>query len=128
MWRHVFGDDRAPLTPFREHVGAIVARRRRLPRQGRPEDADATATAVAASSLFRIEDVCRYRWSIELDGEQVRRLFDTFSDWTPDEVEEAGHTVDRLGGRVTEHYSSWLVLAAPVPDALPAAHGPAGRR
>lgn len=126
--RHVFGDDQASLTPFRERVQAIVDRRRRPPRQGRAEDADATAAAVATSSLFRIEDVCRYRWSIEVDGEQVRRLFDTFSDWTADEVEDAGRAVDRLGGRVTEHYSSWLVLAAPVAGALPGPHGPAGSR
>ena len=65
---------------------------------------------LAAGGWFEPVRSERWRWSIELGSEQIRRLFLTFSDWTAAEAEAAGAAVDELGGRVTEHYQSALHL------------------
>ncbi len=115
VWRHVFGDPTAEPTAFRDRIAQVVARRGRPRRAGSAEDAGATAARLTASGLFAVEDVGEYRWSVELDAEQVHRLFSTFSDWTRDEVDEVAAAVVDLGGRVVEHYLSWLIVCAPVP-------------
>ncbi|MFB7886570.1 class I SAM-dependent methyltransferase [Cellulosimicrobium cellulans] len=120
VWRHVFGDPTAEPTAFRDRVAQIVARRGLPPRAGDPEDLGATTTLLTASGLFSVEDVGEYRWSVTLDAEQVHRLFSTFSDWTRGEVDEVAAAVTELGGRVVEHYTSWLIVSAPVPGAGPA--------
>lgn len=114
VWRNVFGDPDAPVTPFRQAVGMIVARRSAV-RPGSAEDAARTAEAIARDGLFSIEEVSAFRWSIELDADRVRDLFSTFSDWSADEVDEAAAAARALGGSVVEHYSSWLIEAAPAP-------------
>ncbi|AYG02251.1 class I SAM-dependent methyltransferase [Gryllotalpicola protaetiae] len=111
VWRNVFGDAEAEVTPFRREVARIVARRR-APQREQTESVTATADAIAASGLFAIESTRRYRWSIELTAAQVHGLFSTFSDWSPAEVDEVAGAVTDLGGQVTEHYSSWLLVAA----------------
>lgn len=121
VWRNVFGD-RAVRTPFRARVEEVVARRTRPARPGPDaEDAAATVAALTRSGLFRADPVRTFRWSVDLDEDQVRRLFTTFSDWTPDEVEAVARAVRDLGGVVTEHYLSWLVALHPV------RHGGIGR-
>ena|GEM_PF-2930831 len=45
------------------------------------------------------------------DAAAVGRLFGTFSDWSERSVAAATD----LGGSVTEHYSSWLLVLAPSP-------------
>ena len=50
----------------------------------------------------------------QLDAQAVGRLFRTFSDWSQAEVEHAVAAVTDLGGTVTEHYSSWLLVLAPI--------------
>jgi len=120
VWRHVFGDPAARPTAFRDRVAQVVARRNTPPRAGDPEDVDATAARLSASGLFTVEDVEVYRWSVELDARQVHRLVSTFSDWTPDEVDEVASAVTDLGGRVLEHYLSWLIVGAPVSPGPPA--------
>jgi SAM-dependent methyltransferase len=116
VWRNVFGDGEATVTPFRREIERI-----RPPastaRTGHPEDLHATAEALTSAGLFRVVSTHRYRWQIDLDAAQVRDLFTTFSDWSPGEVEQASSAVSALGGMVTEHYSSWLILAEPVPGA-----------
>jgi SAM-dependent methyltransferase len=112
VWRNVFGDDAAAQTPFRREVEAIVERRGET-RAGDAESAAATAEKLARSGLFRIDELHRYRWSARLTADQVRALFGTFSNWAPDEVEQAASAVDRLGGSVTEHYTSWLIGTSP---------------
>jgi SAM-dependent methyltransferase len=112
VWRNVFGDADADVTPFRREVQRIVDRRGAAQRE-RTESLAATTDALAASGLFAIESTHRYRWSIELTTAQVRGLFSTFSDWSPVEVDEAAAAVGDLGGRVIEHYSSWLLVAEP---------------
>ena len=56
--------------------------------------------------LFTAEDIATFRWQIELDEQQIRRLFGTFSEWSADEVEQAADAVIALGGRVVEHPGS----------------------
>lgn len=113
VWRNVFGDPTRP-TPFREQVTAIVRERDAPRRPGPdPEDVDATVAALTRAGLFTAEEVNRYRWSVELDEQQVHRLFTTFSDWSAAEVERAVDAVRDLGGIVLEHYQSWLVVLSP---------------
>lgn len=115
VWRNVFGDPSRP-TPFRDRVEAIV-RGRQAPERPGPdaEDVDAMTAALTSRSLFVATQVHRYRWSIELDAQQVHDLFTTFSDWSPSEVDRATAAARDLGGRVLEHYGSWLVVLEPVP-------------
>jgi SAM-dependent methyltransferase len=114
VWRTVFGDPDVPLTPFRQRVMQIVAQRGPLATPGTgPEDADATAGQLTASGLFAVDRSSTFRWSIDLDEEGVRRLFATFSDWSPDEVNRAAAAVRDLGGTVVEHYLSWLLVLKP---------------
>ena len=112
----MFGDDDAPTTAFRARIAEIVAARRGPPRPGPPaEDLEAMTAALTASGLFAVTDASTYRWSLDLDAEGVGRLFRTFSDWSAAEVAQAVDAVRELGGTVTEHYSSWLLVLAPTP-------------
>lgn len=113
VWRNVFGDPDVS-TPFRDRIARIVADREAPPRADDAEELGATERALTRSGLFSREAAHTYRWSIELDHEQVHRLFTTFSNWTPDEVERAASAVAELGGRVVEHYMSWLIVARPL--------------
>lgn len=109
VWRNVFGDPTA-ATPFRDRIAQIVAARRAPARSDIAEEVDAASSALTRSGLFRVEATHRYRWSLEFDEAQVHRLFTTFSDWSPEEVGLAASAVADLGGHVTEHYTSWLVV------------------
>lgn len=114
VWRNVFGDASAPVTPFRARVAEIVAARRTPARPGPPaEDLAAMTEALTATGLFAVTDASTYRWTIELDAAAIGRLFRTFSDWSAEEVEQAATAVVDLGGSVTEHYSSWQLVLAP---------------
>ena len=113
VWRNVFGDATAPTTPFRERVQEIVLEREDPPRTGDPENGRALAERLDAGDLFHVDDYTEFHWSIELDEHQVRGLFRTFSDWPEGEVERVATAVRDLGGRVIEHYTSWLIVAAP---------------
>ena len=64
---------------------------------------------------FAPVDTMRWRWSVDLTTEQIRRLFSTFSGWTPAEVEAAAAAADECGGKVTEHYNSVLHLLTATP-------------
>lgn len=113
VWRNVFGDPDVP-TPFRARTDEIVRARTRPPRPGPDaEDASVTVAELTCSGLFRADAVRTFRWSVDLDAQQVHRLFTTFSDWTPDEVDAAARAVRDLGGTVTEHYLSWLIALHP---------------
>jgi SAM-dependent methyltransferase len=113
VWRNVFGDQDAEVTPFRRAIERIVERRGTVG-PGRSEDAAPTAAKIAGSLLFTVEQIHRYRWSIELSADQVHALFATFSNWSESEAADAASAADMLGGTVTEHYSSWLINARPV--------------
>lgn len=113
VWRNVFGDP-SVMTPFRDRVAEIVRARDARPRRGPDaEDVDATSTELTKRGLFAVEDISVFRWSIELDDHQVRRLFSTFSDWSAPEVDQAVEAVVDLGGHVVEHYRSWLIVLSP---------------
>lgn len=114
VWRNVFGDPAAPVTPFRRRIAEIVGRRADASRES-IEDVETTRTALTRSGLFRVDAVRRFRWSIRLETDRVERLFSTFSDWAPSEVDEAVSAVRELGDEVLEHYSSWLIEASPLP-------------
>lgn len=114
VWRNVFGDPEQTNTPFRDTVAEIVATRSTPPRPGPdPEDPHTTSAALTRTGLFAVQEQHTYHWSLDLDEHSVRRLFTTFSDWTPDEVDQAARAVRDLGGQVTEHYHSWLIILSP---------------
>lgn len=113
VWRNVFGDP-SVTTPFRDRVAEIVRQRDASPRPGPDaEDVAATSAELTRRGLFAVDDISTFRWSIELDSQQVRRLFSTFSDWSTREVNQAVQAVVDLGGRVVEHYTSWLIVLSP---------------
>jgi SAM-dependent methyltransferase len=115
VWRNVFGDAMAPVTAFREKVADIVAARAAPPRTGTSaEDVEATISALTRDGLFAVEDLADFHWTIDLDARSLGLLFSTFSDWTAAEVAQAVDAVRTLGGRVTEHYSSWLIVLSPL--------------
>jgi len=112
VWRNAFGDPTAPVTPFRERVAEIVARRgpdRARPGPGELDDA-AWVERLTAGNRFVAVAVEEFRWSVDLATEQVRDLFTTFSDWEPGEVAEAARAVVELGGHVVEHYVTPLIV------------------
>lgn len=112
VWRNVFGDSDAEVTPFRDEVRRIVERRGTT-RSGNPEDVGLTAARIAETDLFTVEKMHRYHWSIELAADEIHALFATFSDWSDTEVAQAVAAAESLGGTVTEHYTSWLINARP---------------
>ncbi|MGW4126051.1 class I SAM-dependent methyltransferase [Nocardia sp. NPDC004711] len=112
VWRNAFGDPAVPVTPFRERVTQIVARRTAVepPRMPGELDTDAWAARLTASGHFVTTRIRRFPWSIDMRTDQIRDLFTTFSNWSPAEVDEAARAVDELGGRVTEHYVTPLIV------------------
>ncbi len=111
VWRTAFGDPSVPLTPFRQRVGQITARRGGPPRPGPGElETQAWVERLTGSGYFVATHVAHFPWAIELSAAQVRDLFTTFSDWSADEVQQAAEAVDELGGRVVEHYVTPLIV------------------
>lgn len=115
VWRNVYGDRAVPPSPFRQRLGEIVARRDAPPRPG-PDEAETTrwAALLESNGFFETVHVEEFRWSIELDEDAVRGLFTTFSDWSEAEADQAGLAVRDLGGRVTEHYLTPLIVLSRV--------------
>ncbi|PRY18396.1 class I SAM-dependent methyltransferase [Kineococcus rhizosphaerae] len=111
VWRTAFGDPGVPLSPFRRRVAEITAARSAPPRPGPGElDTGQWAARLTCGGWFTVRAVEEFAWSVELGTEQVRDLFTTFSDWSAHEVALAADAVRDLGGSVTEHYRTPLVL------------------
>jgi hypothetical protein len=108
VWRTVFGDPEVS-TPFRREVAKIVGRRT-TPQRPSGLDTEPLVDALTRTGHLVLRHVETFRWSLDLATDQVRGLFTTFSDWSAAEVEEAARAVDRLGGVVTEHYVTPLVV------------------
>lgn len=112
VFRHVFGDHTVQ-TAFRDHVSRVVTARAGPGRVGISEYP--TMLALARGGWFRPMYTCRWKWSVDLSADQVQRLFATFSDWSPDEVDSVVDAVHESGGTVTEHYQSVLHLLRRAP-------------
>jgi len=111
VWRTAYGDPSVAITPFRERVAEITARRGAPPRPGPGElETAAWVDRLTAGGHFRATHVQQFHWRIELRTDQVRDLFTTFSNWNAAEVEQAARAVDELGGRVVEHYVTPLIV------------------
>ncbi|MFD1517350.1 class I SAM-dependent methyltransferase [Pseudonocardia yunnanensis] len=111
VWRTAFGDPRT-TTPFRDRIDAIVARRVDEPVRPGPGELDTEdwARLLSSSGDFAVVHVEEFRWNIDLDADQVHGLFRTFSNWTADEAAAAAEAARDLGGTVTEHYVTPLIL------------------
>ncbi|WP_374010569.1 class I SAM-dependent methyltransferase [Leifsonia sp. LS-T14] len=113
VWRNVYGDPSAPPTAFRERVHQIASRRDAPPRPGPDETETARwAALLQGGGYFATVHVEDFHWSVDLDEDAVRGLFTTFSDWSPAEAEQAALAVRDLGGTVTEHYLTPLIVLA----------------
>ncbi len=110
VWWNTFGDSSVTVTPFRERVATIVARRDVPPPPAAEPDTDAWARQLTDTGYFVTTHVEQFSWTIELSSDQIRDLFTTFSNWTVAEADEAGRAVDDLGGRVVEHYVTPLIV------------------
>jgi SAM-dependent methyltransferase len=96
VWHHQFGDDSID-TEFRRRVGQIVAERRRRDEvEGHRHPP--TMDDLEIGAWFEPVRTERWRWSIDLDTNQLRSLFRTFSDWDTSEVEAVARAADELGG------------------------------
>ncbi|WP_431221257.1 class I SAM-dependent methyltransferase [Leifsonia xyli] len=115
VWRNAYGDPAVPPTRFRERIDAIVARRDALPRR-QPGESDTAewVRLLEAGGLFETVHVEAFHWAIDLDEDAIRGLFSTFSDWSPGEADDAALAVRDLGGTVTEHYLTPLIVLARV--------------
>ena len=113
VWRNAYGDPSVPPTAFRTRIAEIVARRDAPPRPG-PDETDTArwAALLQAGGYFATVHAEEFHWSVELDEDGVRGLFTTFSDWSPAEAEQAALAVRELGGTVTEHYLTPLIVLA----------------
>ena len=111
VWRNAFGDP-TRRSPFRERVDEIVARRDGEVDRGVPGELDTQAWVdrLASSGEFSAVHVDHFRWSIDLTAERIHDLFSTFSEWTADKVDATAAAVRQLGGVVTEHYVTPLIV------------------
>lgn len=108
VWRTVFGDPDVS-TPFRRRVAEIAGARQRPLRSSGLDTAHWSAELTRSGHFVeRHREI--FRWSVDLDTNQVRGLFNTFSDWTDREVEDATQAARDLGGRVREHYATPLIV------------------
>lgn len=110
IWRNAYGDPRSAVTPFRERVNEIVARRREPPRQFDEFETERLAASLSASGHFGVRHIEEFRWTCVLDATRLRDLFTTFSNWTPEEAEEVRRAAEELGGQVEEHYVTPLIV------------------
>jgi SAM-dependent methyltransferase len=112
VWRHRFGDESVD-TEFRRRVEQIVAARPSQDPVARRSDDRPTMEELTADGWFEPVRTEQWRWTVDLDVDEVCRLFRTFSDWSEAEVDEAARAVEDLGGVVTEHYRTVLHLLKP---------------
>jgi len=105
VWRTAFGDPNQS-TRFRDRVDAIVAVRRGETDRGAPGELDTEEwpQRLASSGEFTVVHVDHFRWSVDLNANEIHDLFSTFSNWTAEEVDAAAEAARQLGGTVTEHY------------------------
>lgn len=111
VWRTAFGDPRT-TTPFRDRVDEIVARRVNEPVRPGPGELDTQewAQRLSSSGEFAVVHIDEFRWCIDLDAGRIHDLFRTFSSWTAGEAAAAAEAARDLGGMVTEHYVTPLIL------------------
>lgn len=111
VWRNAYGDPRSAVTPFRERVNEIVARRGdETPRRFDEFETEKLAASLSASGHFEVRHIEEFRWTWVLDPIQLRDLFTTFSNWTPHEAEEVRQAAEDVGGPVQEHYVTPLIV------------------
>ena len=102
VWRTVFGDPRIE-TQFRRQVMAIVAAREEGVRVESVLDPHPSVAELEAGSFFGHLGSWQWPWHVDLTPGQVGRLFETFSDWSPDEVDAVVRAAARIGPVVREH-------------------------
>ncbi len=102
VWRTVFGDPRV-VTEFRRRVEEIVAARAGPTAPGNPLDPRPRVAELTTGGYFGHIGSWQWPWHVDLTPGQIRRLFETFSDWRPDEVDAVEVAAARVGPLVREH-------------------------
>ncbi len=106
VWRTVYGDPRIQ-TPFRDAVSQIVAARPAQVPVYDPLTPRPTIDELEAGSWFTHQASREWTWSVQLDPHQLRRLFETFPDWAPAEL-DALEAAALRAAPVIEHYVTIL--------------------
>lgn len=114
IWRTIFGDDNVE-TEFRSRVNQIVSARGQQHDQAPGREQRPTMEELTAGGWFEPVRTEHWHWSIDLNADQIGRLFKTFSNWSPAEAEAAAQAAEGLGGLVTEHYQTVLHLLRRTP-------------
>ena len=116
---HVFFDPEAPPTPFRAVIDKMFGSPPAT--TGTPLDREHWSRALTRDGLFRLEAVHTWRGSHQLSTRHMADLLSTFNGWTQDDIATATKAVDRLGGTVTEHYTTiaYVCRADSSPDIFP---------
>lgn len=107
VWRTVFGDPRVE-TEFRRRMLAVVAAREEGVRVENVLDPPPTVPDLQAGGHFSHVGSWQWPWHVDLTPEQIGRLFETFSDWRPDEVDAVERAAAEVGPTVREHYVTVL--------------------
>ena len=107
VWRTVFGDPRVE-TEFRRRMHAIVAARAEGIRVEDVLDPRPTVAELEAGGHFGHLGSWQWPWHVDLDPGRIRRLFETFSDWRPDELDAVELAAAESGPTVREHYVTIL--------------------
>ena len=101
---HVFFDPDAETTPFRAAVNAMFGRVPSI--EDTPLDEDHWTRAFTDGGLFTIEEVIRWRFSHRMTSSRLLDLLHTFNGWSEKHIATTIETAERLGGSVTEHYTT----------------------
>ena len=109
VWRTHFGDS-SLRTAFRDQVDVIVGARPPAPQPAVSRDDRPTLAELTTDGWFEHVDSMTWAWPVQLSTAQVKQLYSTFSNWTPDEVEAAVAAADRCGGTVNERFRTVLHL------------------
>lgn len=109
VWRTVYGDPRT-RTPFRDAVAAIVAARSSATVHRDSLDPRPTLAELTSGGFFAPVETWTHPWQVDLEADQIHRLFRTFSDWTDAEVDAVGAAAREQGPLIREHYVTHLHL------------------
>lgn len=108
---NVFFDPHAEPTPFREVINTMFGGPPMT--KGTPLDETHWSSALTEDGLFDLDAVHTWRWTHRMSSQQVHDLLSTFNGWTGDQIDIATNAAQRLGGTITEHYTTIAYVCRP---------------
>ena len=113
VWWTLYGDPEQ-VTPFRMGLRQIEEAHGLVSARGvAPLQTDERLAELQAGGWFGQGQYALFRWSVDMDAAQATALFGTFPTWAAagSAVAEVGELVERLGGRITDHFMTALYCA-----------------